>query len=253
MQPQRRSGLRQGRHRVSKLQGHRPVLFGQLLPVAPQHQRRVQVGRCGQAQSVLQQDLPGRVVAQVLATHDMGHALCGVVNHHGQLVGPQAVGALDHEVAHRRRQGLLLRAQQAVLPSDHIEGGIGHLHAPGAALAALQTTLRGPAGAGVDQIPMAGLDAAQRGVGRGDVGPGAGAGVGLARCGQVVQRLLVQRATLALQHRRLVGQQATGGQLLQDQFGGAGHTARRVHVFDAHQPAAAVCAGVQPAGERRDQ
>jgi hypothetical protein len=67
----------------------------------------------------LQQDLARRVVGQVLAAHDVGDALRGVVHHHGQLVGPQG----------RRRacrtksptfgcHVLLLRAQAAVLPGD---------------------------------------------------------------------------------------------------------------------------------------
>jgi hypothetical protein len=32
-----------------------------------------------------------------------------------------------------------------------------------------------------------------------------------------------------------------------------GHAARRVHVFNAHQPLTTVRAGVKPAGQRRDE
>src|SRR3546814_20325444 len=45
----------------------------------------------------------------------MGDALVPVVNHHDELVGPQAVCALDDEVANRLRDVLLLRAKPAVI------------------------------------------------------------------------------------------------------------------------------------------
>ena len=64
----------------------------------------------------LQQDLARRVVGQVFAAHDVGDALRGVVHHHGQLVGPQAVGPAQHEVTHGLGHVLLLRSQTAVMP-----------------------------------------------------------------------------------------------------------------------------------------
>jgi hypothetical protein len=39
----------------------------------------------------------------------LGDALLGVVHHHGQLVGVDAVGAAQHEVAHLRGEVLALR------------------------------------------------------------------------------------------------------------------------------------------------
>ena len=78
-----------------------PFCLDSLLAVGGQHQRRVQVARRRQAERALQQDLARRVVGQVLAAHDVGDALRGVVDHHRQLVGPQAVGAPQHEVADR--------------------------------------------------------------------------------------------------------------------------------------------------------
>jgi hypothetical protein len=47
--------------------------------------------------------------------------------------------------------------------------------------------------------------------------------------------------------------QAALGQLLQDVLVGAGLAARWVDVFDAHQPGAAMGAGIQPAGQGGDQ
>ncbi len=87
----------------------------------------------------------------------------------------------------------------------------------------------------------------------GDVGAGAGAAIGLTLGDEVLQRLGIARAALALPHRRRIGQQAAGGQLLQDELVGAGHAARAVDVFDAHQPGAAMRAGVQPGGQGRHQ
>ena len=77
----------------------RAGLLGQLLAVVGEDQRRVQVARRRQAQRALQVDLARGVVGQVLAAHDVGDALRRVVDDHRELVGPQAVGALEHEVA----------------------------------------------------------------------------------------------------------------------------------------------------------
>jgi hypothetical protein len=74
----------------------------------------------GRPSAALQQDLARGVVGQVLAAHHVGDALRGVVHHHRQLVGPQAVGAVEHEVAHLVRHVLLLRAQAAVGPGDRL-------------------------------------------------------------------------------------------------------------------------------------
>ena len=80
---------------------------------------------------------------------------------------------------------------------------------------------------------------ALRRVGVFDVFARAGAGVGMALRNELVQCLLVKGAACGLPHRRCVGQQAAGGQLLQDDIGRARNAARCVHVFDAHQPAPA--------------
>ena len=76
----------------------------------------MQVNRCRQTQGLLQQDLARRVVCQVLAAHDMRDALVSIVNHHGQLVSPQAVAALEHKVTYSVGYVLILLTQQAVLP-----------------------------------------------------------------------------------------------------------------------------------------
>lgn len=53
--------------------------------------------RCAERPDEL--DLPGRVVEQVGAAHDVGDALMDVVDDGGELIGPKTVCALEHEVA----------------------------------------------------------------------------------------------------------------------------------------------------------
>ena len=87
-----------------------------------------------------------------------------------------------------------------------------------------------------------------------EVAPAAGARIGPARATQACAappRRARRAATGA--RRRLVGTQAAARELREDRLGRAGDVARRVEVFDAHQPAAAVGARVEPRGERGDQ
>ena len=86
-----------------------------------------------------------------------------------------------------------------------------------------------------------------------DVSTRAAARVGPAAGQQAVQSLLIQRAAAALPLGRRIGLQARGCQLAQDLVIGSGHTAWAIHVFDAHQPAPVVGAGVEPARQRCHQ
>ncbi len=99
-----------------QIQCLRAVLLGQLFAICRQHQRRVQVLRRGQTKGALQQDLPRCIASQVFAPHHMGDALRCVIHHYGQLVGPQAVGTLQHEVTDLLRDVLRLHAKAAVSP-----------------------------------------------------------------------------------------------------------------------------------------
>ena len=65
--------------------------------------------------------------------------------------------------------------------------------------------------------------------------------------------LRVVRAALRLPQRRRVGLEAERGQLVHDQPFDAGHRARAVDILEAQQPAAAVRARVEPAGQRGHQ
>ena len=73
-----------------------------LRPSASSTSGRCAIARRGQAERALQQDLARRGIEQVGAAHDVGDALRGIVDHHGQLVGPETVGAREHEIADRR-------------------------------------------------------------------------------------------------------------------------------------------------------
>jgi hypothetical protein len=53
----------------------------------------VQVARVRHAQRLLKLHLPAGGAQQVGAAHDVGDACLGVIHHHGQLVGPDTIGA----------------------------------------------------------------------------------------------------------------------------------------------------------------
>ena len=117
-QPQHAGGLVQHHQGHTGVQRPGAILFGEFFTVGIQHQRCVQVMRLKKPEGLLQQNLPGGVVGQVFAPHHMRYALRGVVDHHGQLVGKQAIGPLEDKVAHFGLDVLLLVAQPAVKPVD---------------------------------------------------------------------------------------------------------------------------------------
>ena len=100
----------QGFFRCGGVQALCAILFGQFFAVSGHHQRRVHINRPGQTQGLLQQYLTRRVVGQIFAAHDMRDALGRVIQHHGQLVSPQAIAALEHKVADGDGHVLLLIA-----------------------------------------------------------------------------------------------------------------------------------------------
>ncbi len=75
------------------------VLFRELTSKVITHESDVQIRWRGQTQRALQQDLPGRGRGKIFSAHDMVHALRRIVDHHGELVSPQAIRPLEHEIA----------------------------------------------------------------------------------------------------------------------------------------------------------
>jgi hypothetical protein len=91
----------------------------------------------------------------------------------------------------------------------------------------------------------------QRGIG--DLFARAAAGIDCAEALQFMQRLFIGRRAPALVDYFLVPMQSAGFQRAQDVVRGAGQAARRIEIFHAQQPAAAVMLGVEVAAQRGDQ
>jgi len=59
----------------------------------------MQIARRRQSEQPLQQDLARRGIEQIRAAHHVGDALIGIIDHHRKLVGVEAVGAEQDEIA----------------------------------------------------------------------------------------------------------------------------------------------------------
>ena len=112
------------------------MLFGELFAISAAHQWGVQVLRCGQAQGLLQQSLTRCIVCKVFTAHDVRNALRTIIDYHGQLVGPQAIGTTQNKIANSVCHILLLRPQTPVMPRH--SGCILGVQAPSAGWSALQ-------------------------------------------------------------------------------------------------------------------
>ena len=74
------------------------VALGQPLAVGAEHERHVGVAGGGEAEPRAEPQLARRGVQEVGAAHDLAHALLGVVDDDGQVVGERPVVAAHHEV-----------------------------------------------------------------------------------------------------------------------------------------------------------
>ena len=81
------------------LERWRAIALAELVSVRLDDQRQVQVAWLWQAEDFLQIKLARRRIEQVGAAHHIGDALPGVIQHHGQLIGNQAVAAANDEIA----------------------------------------------------------------------------------------------------------------------------------------------------------
>ncbi|OGA16640.1 MAG: hypothetical protein A3I63_11475 [Betaproteobacteria bacterium RIFCSPLOWO2_02_FULL_66_14] len=73
-------------------------LLGELFACGGYRHRDVEVARLRESQEPLQEDLPRGRVEQIRSAHDIRHALIGVVHHHRELVGEQAIGPTKNEI-----------------------------------------------------------------------------------------------------------------------------------------------------------
>ena len=83
------------------LQRHGPVAFRQPSAVGSHHEWHVGVARRGQPEQLAEVDLARRRGQQIVAPHDFGDALRGIVDHHGEVVRGHAVVAAQHDVIDR--------------------------------------------------------------------------------------------------------------------------------------------------------
>ncbi len=104
------------------------VAFGEALAAGIDHQGGVvELGRL-EAEGFVEEQLAGGGDEQVLAADDLGHAHGGVVDHHGQFVGGDAVLAPDKEVAEIAQALELAGAEPDVVENDLPI--VGHSEAP---------------------------------------------------------------------------------------------------------------------------
>ena len=124
----------QGRQRLGQVERLRAVLLGQLLAVGAQHQRRVQVAPASAGPARAAAAICRGVLSARSSPRTTSVMPCvGVVDHHGELVGPQPVGAAQDEVADLGRHVLLLRAEAPVGPGHD---AVRHAQAPARAVRA---------------------------------------------------------------------------------------------------------------------
>ena len=198
--------------------------------------------RGGEAEAALQPDLARGGHEQILPAHDVGDALFGVVGHHGELVGPQAVGAQEDEIADVAGEVLYITADDAVGEGD---GFIGHAQPPGGHSAGGFGRRGGEPCTGavvneaVHALPRLGMPLFAAAI----------AGVGEAALLQAVQGGAVEMVAAALVGHFAVPFKAECFEGAQDMGGSTGHFARRVEIFHPHQPAPArrpgICIGSQ--------
>ena len=109
-----------------------------------------------QPQKVIEVELPGRGGQKIHAPHHLGDAACGVVHHHGQLIGVDAVCPPDDEVPAVLGEVFLVPALEAVLYAPDL---IRHHKPPGRGFRFLRPLRRceAAAGAGVDHPAIGGV------------------------------------------------------------------------------------------------
>ncbi len=98
----------------------RERLLRQLFALARGH-RHVEVARRAIAEQSLKMQLAGRGKQEVRASHHVGDGLLGIVHHHRELVGEQAVAPAQHEVADVPGHALGDMPLDAIVEGDHAQ------------------------------------------------------------------------------------------------------------------------------------
>ncbi len=174
---------------------------------------------------------------QILAAHHVGHALCRIVERHRQMIGGGRVLAREHDIAMRGGVG----AEMTMVAVVEVERRVAdprqrrrHVEPPAMRL---RKVGRGeaPAGAGIDR-PVRAMGGGDAG---GDIGAGAETGIEQAVGAQPIQRGVVSRQPVRLEHDLAVPGQPQPVQVAQDRIDMFGPAARAVDILDPQQEASA--------------
>lgn len=228
-----RKGADEGVRWIGVVQGWSPGLLAQFHSLQIANDGYVEMPRRPVrrgAEQRVQVDLAGSGIEQIVAADDVRDLLGGVVDDHRQLIGENAVGAQDNEVAAGCGELVVKRTQQAVLEVDREVFGDAEAPGPGG-FAGRQAVAAGP------------------GIKTSD----ARAGTGVDVIGEAGESFLVEPGTGALIDYLAVPFEGMGFEGTQDRVGGAGDGPRRVDILDPYEPLAAGGFGVEVAGHSRDQ
>jgi len=172
----------------------------------------------------------------------MGDALLAIVDDHRQLVGMEAIGAPQDEIANFSGQCLAVASVDGVVDAEF--SAVDAQPCTPALAAGWQTE---SAVAWIDR-PFWSL--APLG---GDLAASTGAGIAVLILVQALERGLVKGAALALVADRLIPAEPEGLEGVQNQAVGAGKGALLISILDAHQPSAMLVACVGKTADRGDQ
>ena len=101
------------------------VAFSEALTFCVVEEGDMGVGWGGSAEHTVEQELSWCGEEDIFAADDLGNAHTDIVDDHGELVGPHAVGAAQGEVAAAAFQGNMLGAEDEVVEGFHVVVGAG--------------------------------------------------------------------------------------------------------------------------------
>lgn len=202
----------------------------------------MRVAGLAESQRALQQDLAGCREQQVRTAHHLSDPLKGIVDDDGELIGVDAVGAPQYEVAGGFLDNLLLWSLDAVFEGERARRSAEAL---GACPPPERKTV--PAGAGVNG------SLGSRAAGSGNLGAAASARIGQTPSRECVECISVDVGPKALMDHGFIPFETERAQGAEDQVCRPGNLARAVEVFHSHQPNARIGAGVRVAGHGGEQ
>jgi len=193
----------------------------------------MRVARGGQAQCLLQCDLPRRAVEEIGAAHNVRDALQRIIDDNGELVGKGAIATADDDIA-ALAQAEFTPSLQTILDRDErVIDAKAHRRRTAAPRARAAST-----GVTALAIVLAARAAALE---------------GRPERPQRLEGLSVMRGARALVLDRAVPVECESLQRPQDGRSGAFHLARAIDILHTHEPLAAAAARVQVTAECSDE